>query len=293
MIGTPAEPTADYIDSHADSRVWKHFRPRAGDIVVATPPKSGTTWMQAIVALLLSGDPTINVNPSHNAPWIDAASDVDEVMARIEAQTGRRHFKTHTPFDGIPVWPGLKYICVYRHPLDVFFSWRKHERNMTFEFEDLPVIEDPQENFRDYLDSAYRGSSGARLGVLVHHYRCAVQRDGLPNLLTLHYADMTRDLAGAMDSVANFLGITHPPEVMASLVRAATFDNMKANADRFVPAAGRDVWHTESAFFDSASSNKWEGKLSADDLAAYGARISQLLTPKERAWLEWGDAGWV
>ena len=140
MIGTPAEPTADYIDSHADSRVWKHFRPRAGDIVVATPPKSGTTWMQAIVALLLSGDPTINVNPSHNAPWIDAASDVDEVMARIEAQNGRRHFKTHTPFDGIPAWPGLKYICVYRHPLDVFFSWRKHERNMTFEFEDLPVI---------------------------------------------------------------------------------------------------------------------------------------------------------
>ncbi len=37
--------------------------------------------------------------------------------------------KTHTPADGFPVWEGVTVISVYRHPLDVFFSMRKHIAN--------------------------------------------------------------------------------------------------------------------------------------------------------------------
>ena len=36
-----------------DSRRWDTYRPRTGDIVVATYPKCGTTWMQRIVDLLI------------------------------------------------------------------------------------------------------------------------------------------------------------------------------------------------------------------------------------------------
>ena len=77
---------------------------------------------------------------------------------------------------------------------------------------------------------------------------------------------------------------------MAQLVRAATFDSMKANAHRFALSAGQGFWHNDAGFFDSASSNKWEGKLTEADLDAYEARISTLLTPQERRWLEWGSA---
>jgi aryl sulfotransferase len=77
---------------------------------------------------------------------------------------------------------------------------------------------------------------------------------------------------------------------MAALVDAATFDSMKSNAARFTPSAGQAFWQNDAAFFDSATSNKWEGKLTEADLAAYDARMVDLLTAEERRWLEWGSA---
>ena len=56
-------------------------------------------------------------------------------------------------------------------------------------------------------------------------------------------------------------------------------------------AAGREVWSDEAKFFDSATSNKWEGVLSSDDLAAYDRVMSERLLPEARGWLEWGSAG--
>jgi len=78
---------------------------------------------------------------------------------------------------------------------------------------------------------------------------------------------------------------------MARLLKAATFKNMKANADRFAVAAGQGFWNDDANFFDSATSNKWLGQLTDEDLAAYDARMSAILPRKERHWLEWGGAG--
>ena len=65
---------------------------------------------------------------------------------------------------------------------------------------------------------------------------------------------------------------------------------MKANAQCFAPAAGKGLWQRDEAFFDSTSSNKWLGRPSEADLAAYEERISGAELPAERAWLEWGSA---
>ena len=43
----------EYRNVGVDNLRWERFVPRAGDIFVCTPPKCGTTWMQAIVAALL------------------------------------------------------------------------------------------------------------------------------------------------------------------------------------------------------------------------------------------------
>jgi len=51
MPSRPAQRT--YRTWILDSRRWESYRPRRDDIVIATYPKSGTTWMQRIVSLLV------------------------------------------------------------------------------------------------------------------------------------------------------------------------------------------------------------------------------------------------
>lgn len=42
-------------------------------------------------------------------------------------------------------------------------------------------------------------------------------------------------------------------------------------------------------FFASGTSNKWEGRLTDSDFAAYSARIETLLDAEDVAWVNWGD----
>ena len=272
----------------SDSTRWDAFEPRPGDIVVTTPPKSGTTWTQSILAMLIAGDPAVNAETAYKSPWIDISiRSVEEVMERLAAQDHRRQVKTHTPFDGIPYWSGLRYISVYRHPIDVHFSFRKHNENMAMDALSDFFPEDIGEGFEMFLEGGY--GDAASLSLIVQHYRCALELEPAENLIRLHYADMLRDLPGTVEAIAAHVGISHPPELIAQIVDAATFDSMKRNAHLYTPSAGKGFWQNDAGFFDSASSNKWVGKLSDAHLEAYDARMSELLTPEERAWLEWGS----
>lgn len=289
MIGEQEAPTKDYVDGLTNSVRWQAFRPRPGDIVVITPPKSGTTWTQAILAMLIAGDPDVDADTSMKSPWIDMnRRAIGEVIDRLEAQDHRRQVKTHTPFDGIPVWSELRYIAVYRHPIDVHFSFRKHVRNMKLDVLNPVFPDDPSESFRIFLHGDH--FQGACLSSIVEHYQATLAREPRDNLLRLHYADMKRDLEAAVHAIARHVGIEHPPALMARIVEAATFESMKANANRYTPSAGQGFWHRDADFFSSATSNKWEGVLSEAELAAYDARMGELLAPDRRAWLEWGSA---
>jgi len=290
-MAQPSSPAGrSYVGDLTDSNRWAAFHPRKGDIVVTTPAKAGTTWTQGILALLISGDPQVDAETSMKSPWIDInIRDVGEVMARLDSQDHRRQGKTHTPFDCIPFWDEIRYVSVYRHPIDIHFSYRKHVKNMKMDMDNHLYPEDPSESFRLFLEGDH--IEGASLDIIVQHYRETRALEPRENLLRLHYADMLRDLDAAVARIADHVGIAHPADLMAQLVDAARFDSMQANAARFTPSAGQEFWHNETGFFESASSRKWEGRLTEDDLAVYDARMNDLLGPDERAWLEWGDAG--
>ncbi len=54
--------TRELHNHHFDSTIWNDFQFRDDDIIIATYAKSGTTWMQQIIAqLLFDGDSDLAV----------------------------------------------------------------------------------------------------------------------------------------------------------------------------------------------------------------------------------------
>ena len=86
--------------------------------------------MQHIVGMLILDRADLGAPISQLSPWLDMLIRTDdEVFAMLDAQTHRRWIKTHTPLDGVPLHPGVTYIAVVRHPLDVALSDRDHSAN--------------------------------------------------------------------------------------------------------------------------------------------------------------------
>lgn len=278
-----------YVGPEDDSSRWNKFKPRAGDIVVNSTPKSGTTWTQGIVAMLIEGRADVDPKVLTKYPWIDFnIRPIDEVIADLDAQDHRRQVKSHTPLDGLPYWDELRYVTVYRHPIDVHFSYRRHAYNMRPDFIRAHYPKDPMESFEIFLRGDHQGGS---LQSIVTHYVETLKRKDRENLLCLHYSEMVNDLPGSIARIADHVDIHLPAEVMEGIANAAIFKNMKARSDVFTPAAGENFWKTDAGFFDSGTSNKWEGRLSDADLAAYDEAISGMLDPEDRRWLEWGSMG--
>ena len=120
-----------YRNIVADSERWHRFEQRPGDIVISTPPKSGTTWTQMLCALMIFDGPAFPAKLDAISPWLDMRiRSEDEVFAMYDRQTHRRFIKTHTPLDGLPLRDDVHYVVVGRDPRDVMVSWEHHMANM-------------------------------------------------------------------------------------------------------------------------------------------------------------------
>ena len=285
-----------YLGPLTDNRRWDMVNIRPNDVIVATPPKCGTTWMQTIIALLFSGDPDVETELSIKMPWVDIRfREMSEVAERLDAMQHRRCLKSHTPMDGLPLDEQAQYICVFRHPLDAHFSNRQHIRNIPITIFDTWFPEDDPDGitFRRFLDGGAEGFDGDAMPLahILRHYKAAKALADRPNVTLFHYAEMTRDLAGTFAHVADLLDISHSATVMEQLVQAATFDNMKSNAERFAPSGGKGFMKSDSDFFHSGTSGKWKGELTDTELAAYSDMMDAHLREEDRAWLEFGSRG--
>jgi len=287
------QQTVSYISHVVDTTRWDRFVPRDDDIFICTPLKCGTTWTQAICALLIFGRADIDVIPGIISPWMDVKHlPLDETLAMLEAQTHRRFIKTHTPLDGIPFYPQCTYLAVYRDPRDVHFSMRNHATNQASGANAHRATKDIGEGFRRWAETPYAAGDedNFSLEALIHHYDTFKRFSSLPAVHLLHYADMKRDLHGSMIEISEALGLPYPPEVMDALVSAASFENMKRNADQFVPGAGQGRWKDEGQFFHKGISKQREGVLSEKDMVVYEAQMRTHLPPEEAVWLQHGNS---
>ncbi len=282
----------------SDNRRWEGFVHRPGDVFVCTPPKCGTTWMQAIVASIMSPSAEVMGTLMKDAPWIDARYEaVDDVLDRLDAQAHRRQIKTHTPADGIPWYPDASYIVVSRDGRDAFMSFFNHMRNSQqdlmmqlvvsaaedgIELGDAPPpLDDIHSFFAWWLDDE---------PMWFDHVASFWAHKEEPNVAFVHYDDLSADLEGQMRKVADFLGEQVPEDLWPSIVQQCTFESMR-QASLSITELDRHFVGGGSTFFHKGTNGRWRGVLTTDELAAFDDRCRKRLQPGAIEWTNrWGDS---
>jgi aryl sulfotransferase len=287
-----------------DSARWDEVSLRDGDIIISTPPKAGTTWLQMIYALLVFRCPGFSRPLEELSPWVDLLTrSRGELRAWAERLPHRRFFKTHTPLDGLPSDARVTYLCVGRDPRDAAVSWDNHMANADFgtvmglraaaqaadgEAGEPPpappeVLESPRERFWEWVDNP---DSMVGLAWTLHHLSTFWPARGRANVVMLHYDDLRTDLAGQMREIAARLGIDIPDDRWPELVRAATFDHMQRRAAELAPEPR--FWYDRSRFFRRGASGQWREVIGPDELPRYAARVAALADPDLSEWVHRG-----
>lgn len=251
--------------------------------------------MQTIVTSLIFGDDEKPAPVTEISPWLEARrSPIEEILGRLEAQTHRRVIKSHSPADCIPWYSDARYVFVCRDGRDAVMSALNHMRKMRFEVldelftsalaegielpEEPPSIDDVHDFFPEWLE---------RSGFF-HIVESYWSRRDRPNLLLVHYNDLKADLDAEMRRVAEFLGIGVEEDLWPELVRSATFESMKADADRIgtfeLFEGGAET------FLHKGTNGRWRDVLHDDELDAYDAEAARWLDEAARSWMTSGRA---
>ena len=296
MLIRPA--LAEYRHWTSDSSRWRGYRPRPGDVVIATASKCGTTWMQRIVCLLIFQDTKARPLPVIS-PWIDARFRASETAMynALEAQSHRRFIKTHLHLDCVPLYDEIRYIHVARDGRDAALSMHNHATGFSeaqlqdfdrIGLEDPAIgrpypraLSDPDEYLRKWL-----GNMG--FFDLERSYWAERRR---PNFLLTHYNDLHRNLDAEMRRVAKFLDIEPDQAIWPSLVTAAGFEAMSTAGDELMPFTKRMSVEGSRRFFNRGVSGRGQRVFGKDALALYDTELRTKCPPGLAAWLEHGRLG--
>ena len=132
------------------------------------------------------------------------------------------------------------------------------------------------------------GDPGASYWAVERSYWAA---RGDVNMLMVHYADLKADLDGEIRRIAAFLEIDTPAATLAQIVAAASFDTMREQGAQLMPNAARSWDGGAERFLFKGVNGRWKALLTAEDLAAYDARVKAEFSPALAAWLEQGRRG--
>uniref|UniRef100_A0A0E0AC34 Sulfotransferase n=1 Tax=Oryza glumipatula TaxID=40148 RepID=A0A0E0AC34_9ORYZ len=257
------------------------FAPRPSDIVVATLPKSGTTWIKALLYATVhrrehpadaAGDHPFNsLGPHECVKFLEYQLYRADEAPDLDALTDPRLFATHAPFDLLPravvaAAPpsGCKVVYVCRDPKDTLVSLLQFVNEYNSRNGRELVAVDAAVGF--FCDGV--SPFGPYWEHVLGYWRA--HRERPEQVLFLRYEEMKRDPAGHVRRLAEFAGVpfTSPEEdggAVDAIVRLCSFDNMVGLE---ATKGGRTQLTTttvpNSAFFRRGEVGDWANHLSPE-----------------------------
>ncbi|RXF73179.1 sulfotransferase domain-containing protein [Hansschlegelia zhihuaiae] len=291
------EKTRELHNHHFDSTVWNDFRFRDDDVVIATYAKSGTTWVQQIVAqLIFQGVEDLPV--AEMSPWLDLrVPPKAEKLPAVEAQAHRRFLKTHLPVDALVYSPKAKYLYIGRDGRDVVWSMHNHHVNANeLWYRALndtpgrvgPPIGPPPADVRRYFLEWLQGD-GHPFWPFWENIRSWWAMRELPNLLLLHFNELKADLPGQVRCIAAFLDIPVEPGRWDAILEHCGFAYMKRHASKSVPLGGAFWDGGAQTFVHQGTNGRWRDILTAEDCRRYEETARHELGEACAHWLATGE----
>jgi aryl sulfotransferase len=296
VLGRSPAKTRELHNHHFDSTVWNDFPFRDDDIIVASYAKSGTTWLQQILAqLLFEGADDLNV--SDMSPWLDLRVPPKEIkLPAVEAQTHRRFLKTHLPVEALVFSPKAKYLYIARDGRDVVWSlYNHHARANEAWYGALndtpglvgPRIEPPPESIQEYFRT-WLAQDGHPFWSFWENVRSWWEVRDLPNVVLVHYAALKSDMPAEIRRIADFLSIEVDEERWPAILEHCSFEYMKAHAEKSAPLGGIFWEGGAQTFIHKGTNGRWRDVLTAEESRAYEGLAREKLGPECAHWLATG-----
>ncbi|XP_039620762.1 sulfotransferase 1C2-like isoform X1 [Polypterus senegalus] len=203
------------------------FQAKADDILIATYPKAGTTWMIEIVDSIRQGGITheIKTIPSHERTPFLELSNMGTIPAGVDLLKdlpSPRLVKTHLPFQLVPqsfLDKGCKVIYVARNAKDVLVSY--------FFFHKIATILPNEGSWDDFFESFLSGN--VTWGSWFDHVTGWWDVREKHQILYVFYEDILQDPMQEVERVARFLGHTLDKGTIQEIVKHTSFNMMKDN----------------------------------------------------------------
>lgn len=229
-----------------------HYRPAAGDIFVASYPKSGTTWLQYIVYLLIRRRP---LGPDETLT--EAFPHLEEVGAETVARLPEpRLIKTHLDFERTPYAASARYLVIARNPFDCAVSFYHHTRGFPQHYDFAGGT------FADFFECFVRGEVdfGGYFDHLIS-WHAAAARD---NVYFLTYEALRADTRRQVREIAAFLGDSAVAAVagdadLGALLAETGIESMQRDQQRW--SSRRPEW--AEAFVRKGAVGGWQQQFSS------------------------------
>ena len=226
-----------------DPSMQAHVAWRDDDIVISVPAKSGTTWTMNMVHQLLTGGDADFADIYAEVPWIELVTRPGmpraEMLERVAAMPqGRpRAFKTHgeppvLPYLAADASPRVRYVVVMRNPEEALVSMKpfmEQHSDELLEAWQIPRQAFVHADFASFFAATGTGLNRQLFGFLAAWWPLRHAR----NVLFIHFNDMTRDHAGSVRRIADFLGIQHNDAAWARILEYTSFPWMKRHDVKF------------------------------------------------------------
>ncbi|XP_020799212.1 estrogen sulfotransferase-like [Drosophila serrata] len=201
---------------------------REDDVWVVTLPKSGTTWMQELLWLLLNNcdfEGALSTHQELRSPFLEfnfcIYEDLENSLKPVQEIKSPRLIKSHFALPLLPskLWLGKnKVIYVFRNPLDAWVSLYYHGVTTgPFYGKTLEEYFDEQVSSQEYVTE-----------IIEHAYEFYQLRNE-PWIFYTSFERMKKDLRGVIDDVSKFLNKPVSEEQMERLLKHLSFEEMKKN----------------------------------------------------------------